>query len=202
MYYFLVFELCQEQKSKLLTSCTKCSAITALHFSKQYIIAHLCIRLYTISMAKKRDYTQLKQLGEQLFQQGYQQVQIADKLGVSKTTVNNWAIKGNWQKKKDNIILSKDTRLSELYEELKEFSRMIQEKEDFKVASSKEADARRKLIKDIKDLETSYNIAETIQIGRDFTTYLKDLDFDFAMLVLESYEGFVNHIIEKQKWQS
>lgn len=202
MYYFLVFELCQEQKSKLLTSCTKCSAITALHFSKQYIIAHLCIRLYTISMAKKRDYTQLKQVGEQLFQQGYQQVQIAEKLGVSKTTVNNWAIKGNWQKKMDNIILSKDTRLSELYEELKEFSRMIQEKEKYKVADSKEADARRKLIRDIKDLETSYNIAETIQIGRDFTTYLKDLDFDFAMLVLESYEGFVNHIIEKQKWQS
>ena len=153
-------------------------------------------------MAKKRDYKQLRSLAQQLFYEGFIQKEISKKIDVSETTISRWAIEDNWKSKKDNIILSKDSRLSELYEELKEFNRMIQAKKDFKVASSKEADARRKLIRDIKELETSYNIAETIQIGRDFTTYLKDLDFDFASQVLESYEGFVNHIIEKQKWQS
>lgn len=153
-------------------------------------------------MAKKKDYKKLRRVAQELFYEGLSQKAIALKLEVSENTISEWSKKDNWKSKKDNIILSKDTRLSELYEELKEFNRMIQEKEDYKVASSKEADARRKLIRDIKELETSYNIAETIQIGRDFTTYLKDLDYDFATQVLESYEGFVNHIIEKQKWQN
>ena len=149
-------------------------------------------------MAKR----ELREVAQVLFMQGYIQKEIALKLKVSETTVSKWAKEDNWKHKKTNILMSRDNRLSELYEELAEFNRMIKAKDDYKIATSKEADARRKLIKDIKELETSYNIAETIQIGRDFTIYLKDLDFDFATQVLESYEGFVNHIIEKQKWQN
>lgn len=148
-------------------------------------------------MAKK----ELREVAQVIFMQGYNQKEIALKLRVSEQTVSKWKKEDNWDDKKTNILMSKDNRLSELYEELFEFNRMIKAKEVYKVADSKEADARRKLIKDIKELETKYNIAETISIGRDFTTYLKNIDFDFSMQVLEAYEGFVNHQIDKQKWQ-
>lgn len=149
-------------------------------------------------MATRND---IKDVAQTLFVQGYSQKEIARKLGKTEATVSKWSKDGNWKTKKTNILMSKDSRLSELYEELKEFNRMIKAKEGFKVATAAEADARRKLIRDINDLETKYNIAETIQIGRDFTTYLKDLDFDFSLQVLDAFEGFVNHIVDKQKWQ-
>ncbi|MFT4168020.1 MAG: hypothetical protein QM653_02725 [Dysgonomonas sp.] len=152
-------------------------------------------------MAKRKDYKQLKRWAQDLFYQGLTQKEISKKIDVSETTISKWSIDNNWKTKKDNIILSKDDRLSELYEELKEHNKMIREKTGYKVANKAEADARRQLIKDIKDLETNYNIAETIQIGRDFTAYVKEIDFEIASTVLDLYDGFVNHTIEKQKWQ-
>lgn len=149
-------------------------------------------------MAKR----ELREVAQVLFMQGYKQKEIALKLKVSETSVSKWAKEDNWKDKKTNILMSRDTRLSELYEELAEFNRMIKAKTGYKVADSKEGDARRKLIKDIKELETKYNIAETIQIGKDFTSYVKDIDFDTGMTVLELFDGFINHIIQKQKWQN
>lgn len=147
---------------------------------------------------KKRDN---KELAEILFLQGYKQKEIALKLSISETTVSKWSKAMNWRHKKDNLIMSKESRLSELYQELAEFNRMIKAKEGYKVADSKEADARRKLVTDIKDLETKYNVAETISICKDFVTYLKDLDYDFAVEVMKAAEGFINQTIDKQKWQ-
>jgi len=150
-------------------------------------------------MAKK----DLREVSQILYMQGFTQKEIALKLQVTEKTVSKWGREDNWKDKKTNILMSKDTRLLEMYEELAAFNKMIRGKEGTKVADQKEALARRMLIKDIKELETRYNIAETIQIGKDFTTYLKDLDFDFdfAMQVLNAFDGFVNHVIQKQKWQ-
>lgn len=148
-------------------------------------------------MAKK----DLREVAQILFMQGFIQKEIALKLGVSENTVSKWSRVDNWKDKKSNILMSKDSRLSEMYEELAEMNKAIRDKMSNKFANQKEATARRMLIKDIKELETKYNIAETIQIGKDFTTFLKDLDFDLAMQVLNSFDAFVNHIIQKQKWQ-
>lgn len=148
-------------------------------------------------MAKK----DLREVAQILFMQGFIQKEIALKLGVSENTVSKWSREDNWRDKKSNILMSKDSRLSEMYEELAEMNKMIRSKTENKFANQKEGVARRMLIKDIKELETKYNIAETIQIGKDFTTFLKDLDFDLAMQVLNAFDGFVNHIIQKQKWQ-
>lgn len=148
-------------------------------------------------MAKK----DLREVAQILFMQGFIQKEIALKLGVSENTVSKWSRVDNWKDKKSNILMSKDSRLSEMYEELAEMNKAIRDKMSNKFANQKEATARRMLIKDIKELETKYNIAETIQIGKDFTTFLKDLDFNLAMQVLNSFDAFVNHIIQKQKWQ-
>lgn len=150
---------------------------------------------------KKVDYNDLKDVAYTLFLSGYAQKEIAKKLHISEQTVSRWAKDGEWKDRKTTLLMDKGERLYELYNELSEFNRMIKDKVGYKVADSKEADARRKLITDIKDLETKYNIGEAISIGRDFTSYLKDIDFDFALQVLEAYDGFINHKIEQKKWQ-
>ena len=148
-------------------------------------------------MATKND---LRDVAQTLFMQGYSQKEIAKKLGKVEQTVSRWSKEGNWKTKKTNILMSKDSRLSELYEELKETNRMIKSKEGFKVATAAEADARRKLIRDISDLETKYNIGEAIQIAREFTTFVRETDFDTATIILDLFDKFIEQLVQKQKW--
>ena len=96
----------------------------------------------------------IRDVAQTLFMQGYSQKEIAKKLGKVEQTVSRWSKEGNWKTQKTNILMSKDSRLSELYEELNEFNRMIKSKESFKVATHNEALVRRMLINDIVALET------------------------------------------------
>lgn len=143
-----------------------------------------------------------RELAQILFLQGgLQKKDIALKMGVSVQTISNWAREDNWESLKKNLLTGKRQRLSELYDELAEFNRMIQDKTGYKVATSKEADARRKLINDIKDLESKYNIAQISQVAMDFCDFLKPIDYDFAQRACEYFSAFINEQIEKQKWQ-
>lgn len=143
-----------------------------------------------------------REIAQILFLQGrLQKKDIAQKLGVSVQTITKWAKEDHWDSLKKNLLTGKKQRLSELYDELEEFNRMIREKVGYKIATSKEADARRKLIHDIQDLESRYNIAQTTQVAMDFCDFLKPLDPTLAQTVVEYFSAFVNEQIEKQKWQ-
>lgn len=143
-----------------------------------------------------------KEVAKILFLQGYTQKEISAKLGVSVQSLTAWRKKGNWEVLKKNLLNSKNERLSELYDELAEFNKMIKEKDGYKVADSRQADARRKLLTDIEALERKYNIGQTTTIARDFVQFTKDIDFDFSQKALSYFDAFINHLIEKQKWQN
>lgn len=145
---------------------------------------------------------QLKEVAKVLFLQDYKQKDIAAKLNVSENTVTRWAKEGCWANLKKNLLNSKYTRLAELYDELEETNKMIREKEGYKVANSKEADARRKLIADIAELETKYNIGQVTTIARDYVNFIRQIDFEFAQQSLTYLEAFVEQLMEKQKWQN
>ena len=150
----------------------------------------------------KQTRQQQREVAQLLYLSGsLRQKEIALKLGVSENTVSRWAKADNWDTLKTNLLTAKKQRLSELYNELKEFNRMIAEKDGYKVADSKEADARRKLITDIKELETKYSLAQTITIGEDFCELVKQVDYTLAERVMELYNGFINAKIEENKWQ-
>ncbi len=151
----------------------------------------------TDSKQTQREIAQLLYLNSRMMKKD-----IALKLGVAEQTVSRWAKQDNWDVLKDNLLTSRKQRLSELYAELREFNRMIQDKEGYKVATSKEADARRKLIIDIKELETKYSLQQTITVGQDFCDYVKTIDEALANRVLDIYNAFVHQKIEDNKWQS
>ncbi len=152
---------------------------------------------------KQTDKQQQREIAQLLYLNGgLMKKDIAVKLGVSEQTISRWAKLDNWEVLKTNLLTSRKQRLSELYEELREFNRMIAEKDGYKVASSKEADARRKLITDIKELETRYSLSHTITIGQDFCEFVKTIDEPLANRVLEMFNAFINQKIEENKWQS
>lgn len=132
---------------------------------------------------------------------GMRQKDIAAKLGVTEQTVCRWAKSGNWDTLKANLLTSKKRRLSELYAELEEFNRMIAEKDGYKVATSKEADARRKLIADIKELEGKYSIAQVSTIAMDFCDFVRTVDTCLAGRVMDMFSAFIDKQMEERKWQ-
>lgn len=151
-------------------------------------------------MAKGKD--NIRELAQILFLQNkLSQKEIAEKLGIAPQTVTRWAKADNWDTLRKNLLTSKSNRLSELYDELEEFNRMIAEKDGYKVATSKEADARRKLIMDIKALEGKCSISQTTSIGMEFCEFVKTADPDTAPKVVDLYNAFINKTIENAKWQ-
>jgi transposase len=146
--------------------------------------------------------TELREVAKVLFMQGYTQKEIAAKITVSEQTISKWAKTDHWDNLKKNLVNSKTERLSELYDELMALNAMIKTRDEgFRFPNSKEADIRRKLIRDIADLERKYNIGQTTVIARDFITFCRDIDFDFSQKANEYFDLFINHQIEKQKWQ-
>lgn len=142
-----------------------------------------------------------RELAEILFMQGYAQREIARMVEASEVSVSRWAKAGDWDTIKERTLNSKNQRLSELYAELAEFNRMIKDREGYKIANSKEADVRRKLIRDISDLEQKYNIAQTTTIARDFITYIRKDDPELAEEVLHYFDEFIDNLVKRAKWQ-
>lgn len=152
----------------------------------------------TDNMAK----TELREVAKVLFMQGYTQKEIAGKIKVSEATISKWGGLDNWDNLKKNLVNSKSERLSELYDELADLQSTIKARPTGqKFATSKEADIRRKTIRDIADLERKYNIGQTTVIARDFVTFCRDIDFEFSQKANEYFDLFINNQIEKQKWQ-
>lgn len=152
-------------------------------------------------MAKGKD--NIKEVAQMLFLQNQlTQKEIAEKLGVSAQSVTRWAKDGGWDNLRKNLLTSKSHRLSELYDELEEFNRMIRDKEKYKVATSSEADARRKLVSDIKALEGQCSIAQITTTGMEFCEFVKTAAPEMATRVMELFNAFVNKSIETAKWNT
>lgn len=143
----------------------------------------------------------LRDVAQVLYLHRTPQKEIAAKLGVSEVTVSRWAKAGNWEALRTSLLTSKRQRLAELYAELEEFNRMIADKADYKVASSKEADARRKLITDIKDLETRYSVGQVATVAMDFCDFVKAIDTELASRITELFTAFIDTKMEESKWQ-
>jgi DNA-binding transcriptional regulator LsrR (DeoR family) len=158
-------------------------------------------------MGQKKQ-THNREIAKILFMQGFLQQEISEKIGVSKVSVCRWSKEEHWETLKKNLVNSKTERLSELYDELAALNLTIKSRESGqRFPLPKEADIRRKIIKDISDLETKYNVAEASVIARDFTLFCRDMtqgndkELVFAKEVNNLFELFIDHLIEKQKWQ-
>ncbi len=152
-------------------------------------------------MDKKQRET-LQYVAQLMFIEGGQaQKEIAARLGVSEQTICRWAKAGQWDALRANLLTSRRRRLAELYAELEEFNRMVAEKEGYKVASSKEADARRKLIADIKELEGKYSVAQISTVAMDFCDFVRTVDDTLAGRVMELFNEFISKQMEERKWQ-
>ncbi|MBO4739100.1 MAG: DDE transposase family protein [Bacteroidales bacterium] len=141
-----------------------------------------------LTIEQKKDYA------KQLFlnDPGITQAEIAEKVGVSKVTICKWVKDGKWQELQASLLIGKEEQLARLYKQLRLLNDAIENKQDQKFATSKEADAILKLTVAIKNLETETNIAEKMATGKEFLAFVrKTSGFELSKDVAKLFNAYI-----------
>jgi transposase len=136
---------------------------------------------------------QKEELAKMYYLQGFTvQKDLAVKVGVSEKTISKWKNEGGWDKLVLNIPMVKNQQVQKLLSELEELNEFIETKEEgLRFANSKEADIRRKLIADIKDLEGDASVSDVIGVAMAFTKWVSKTDVEKSREVGNLFDLFI-----------
>jgi hypothetical protein len=117
---------------------------------------------------------------------------LSDRTGASAHSISRWCKDEGWEKYRQNMLLTREEQMQNLLVELTELNESIKLKEKgSRYADSKEADIRRKLIKDIKELETKASVSEIIETARRFIRWIMTVDADKGKEVTNLFDAFI-----------
>lgn len=104
------------------------------------------------------------------------QKELALRVGVSVVTMNKWFNDEKWGTLQKSLLLSKSEILADYYEQLREAKESVKMRDEGKrFMSSKEADAVVKITAAIKNLETETNIADKVEVGKQFLAFIRKI---------------------------
>lgn len=148
-------------------------------------------------MAKSLEVGQKKEWAKLLFlKENITQQEIADRVGVSRITINKWA--KEWENLKLNLLQTREERISSTLAQLDELDRSIAEKEAGKrFPTSAEADIRRKLTADLEALEQDASIRDIYNVSRGLLDWLRQVDLARAKELSDYFDAYIK---EKLKW--
>jgi len=120
------------------------------------------------------------------------QKELAERTGISEKTISKWVNDEGWEKLKKNFLLTREEQMSNLLSELEELNQFIKDKpEGMRFADSKQGDVRRKLIKDIKELETKAALPEVIHACTALLDFIRKVDLNKAQELSRYVDAFV-----------
>ncbi len=147
-----------------------------------------------LTSAQKKEWAGMLYLKENLTQ-----AEIAEKIGVSRQTINKWIKAEKWEERKVGITLTREEQIASLYRQVAEINKAIDERpKGERFASSKEADILGKLSAAIKKMETDTGIADIISVGTRFIEFVRPIDLDSAKNITRLFDAFIKTSI-KQK---
>lgn len=125
-----------------------------------------------LTIKKKKEWAKMLYTKENLTQ-----VEISDRVGVSRVTVNKWIKSENWEHLKVSITITKDEQLKNLYRQLQELNAAILKKpEGERYATTAEADTITKLANAIKKMETELSLSEITSAFGGFINWLRTVE--------------------------
>nr|DAN66039.1 MAG TPA: Transcriptional regulator, contains sigma factor-related N-terminal domain [Caudoviricetes sp.] len=148
-------------------------------------------------MAKDLSNTQKKEWAKTLYlKENLTQQEIADRVGVSRITVNRWIADGKWEVQKAGLTLTREEQVANLYRQVAEINRKIADKpEGERFASNAEADILGKLSAAIKKMETDVGIADIISVQTKFIEFLRSIDFEKAKELTQLSDAFIKSLL-------
>lgn len=124
------------------------------------------------------------------------QKDLAKRVGVSENTISKWLTDGKWSNLKKNFILTREERMSDLLDELTEIQNHIKEQpEGRRFADSKLGDVRRKLIKDIKELETNASKNEVIHALMSLIKFVRPENVEEAKVITKWADIYIKSLL-------
>lgn len=117
---------------------------------------------------------------------------LAVRVGVSENTIGKWIKENNWENLRINLTLTREEQYQCILLELKQLNESIALKpEGQRYADAKQADARRKMIKDLKDLETKASIAETVSVCSRIVNWQSKTNLEIAKELANIFDAFI-----------
>ena len=136
---------------------------------------------------QKKEWASVLYLKENLTQS-----EIAEKVGVSRITVNKWIKTEKWEERKTGITLTKQEQINNMYRQVAEINKAIASRDDGeRFATSKEADILGKLSSAIKKMESDIGISDIITTGTQFIECLRPVDLDMAKQITRLFDAFI-----------
>jgi transcriptional regulator with XRE-family HTH domain len=146
-----------------------------------------------LTIKRKKDWAKLLYTKENLTQ-----AEIAERVGVTRVTVNKWINAENWEMLKVSITITNEEQLRNLYRQLAEIQKTILEREEgARYAMPSEAKVIGDLTKSIKQLQADLGLAEIITTFDGLIKFIRS--YDPASLkvfkpVLDAYVKFKANI--------
>ncbi len=148
-------------------------------------------------MAKTTEKTTLKakrNLAQQLYiNSDMTQKDIAAYVGTTETTMCKWVEVYGWKEQKEALQVSSRQVVLGLYQELLALDKEIKSREEkVRYATSKEADARMKIIRSIQLLQKDVMLPQYVQVMIAFTEHLQQSDLQMAKTITPYITEFLN----------
>ncbi len=140
-----------------------------------------------LTTAQKKEWAKTLYLKDNLTQ-----AEIAERVGVSRPTVNGWINKGKWEAMKTGLTITREQQVANLYRQVAGINKAILERpEGERFATTKEADILGKLSAAIKQMETDAGIADIISVLTQFIDWLRPVDLDKAKEITRLADAFI-----------
>ena len=144
-----------------------------------------------IELEKLKEYAQILYIRDQLTYE-----EISQKTGVHEKTIDRWATAGSWKKLQRNFPLIREEQVAYLQDELIKLNASIRKRpEDRQFANSKEADVRRKLVRDIKDLGTGISLADIVTVCKNAVDFTCNYDMTKARQLSDLLDPYVQSLL-------
>ena len=148
-----------------------------------------------LTIKEKKGWAKLLYLKSELTQK-----EIAEKVGVSEKTLSKWVNDeaDNWEILKSSYVITREQELRRIYIQISELNKSISSREDgCRYANSKEADILSKLGAAAKSMEHDASISETITVFKEFTDFVREVDFSKAKELVVFMDAFVKMKLSK-----
>lgn len=140
-----------------------------------------------LTIKAKKGYAKILIVREKLSQK-----EAAKLAGVSTVTMSKWYKAEGWGKLQRNFLLTREEQMGALLNELVAINEHILTKpEGERFADSKLGDVRRKLVKDIKELETKAALPEIIHACTGLLEFIRKVDLEVAQELSKYVDSFI-----------
>ncbi len=139
-----------------------------------------------LTTKQKKEWAQLLFTKENLTQK-----EIADRVGVSRVTINRWAQDGKWEDLKVSITITREEQLKNLYRQLAQMNTAIAEREEQRYPTPAEADTINKLASAIDKMESEVGLNDVLSTFKAFLSWLRKFNIEEAQRLVPLFDDFV-----------